>query len=159
MLLKYWFVDAISQTIFVKSVDFVLCWFFARVRTNANLQHSTNKGDKMVFIKPKPYSLQSADKFVDCYTRKTIACLLAMTADFIILSVSEKSINSAIRSPFFVWILATLSMTRVLSFWAECVSTKRKIQRNLKHTLNLWILRYAQYDKTSQYDKVLCLFA
>ncbi len=59
----------------------------------------------MAFIKPKPYSLQSADKFVDCRTRKTIACLLTMTADFIILSVSEKSINSAIRSPFFVWIL------------------------------------------------------
>ena len=46
---------------------------------------------------------------------------------------------------------------KALSFWA--FDRKRKIQRNLKHTLNLWILRYAQYDtknvrydKTSQYD-------
>ena len=32
----------------------------------------------------------------------------------------------------------------ILSEWNE-----RKI-----HTLNLWILRYAQYDKAYQYDKI-----
>ena len=30
---------------------------------------------------------------------------------------------------------------------------ERKIHRNLRYILNLWILRCAQYDKTSQYDK------
>ena len=74
----------------------------------------------MAFIKPKPYSLQSADKFVDCRTRKTIACLLAMTA-------------------------------KLCHF--EPFVKRRKIQRNLKHTLNLWILRCAQYDKVYQYNK------
>ena len=54
-------------------------------------------------------------------------------------------------------------MTRILSFWAECVSTKRKIQSfktrfkfKVKiHALNtqihafiFWILRCAHYDKT-----------
>ena len=28
---------------------------------------------------------------------------------------------------------------------------RRKIQRNLRHTLNLWILRCAQYDKNLRY--------
>ena len=48
----------------------------------------------MAFIKPKPYSLQSADKFVDCRTRKTIACLLTMMADFVILSLLQKGEKS-----------------------------------------------------------------
>ena len=30
---------------------------------------------------------------------------------------------------------------------------RRKIQINLRYTLNLWILRYAQYNKTNQYGK------
>ena len=48
-------------------------------------------------------------------------------------------------------------MTAALSFWAECVSTKRKIHafKAQTHTLNLWILRCAQYDKENEYSVTL----
>ena len=36
----------------------------------------------------------------------------------------------------------------------EPFAKRRKIQRNLRHILNLWILRFAQYDKAHQYDKI-----
>ena len=50
-----------------------------------------------------------------------------------------------------------LVMTADLSFWAECVSTKRKIHafKAKTHTLNLWILRCAQYDKENEYSVTL----
>ena len=43
--------------------------------------------------------------------------------------------------------LRKLSMTRVLSFWA--FAKRRKI-----HTLILWILRFAQYDKIYKFNKI-----
>ena len=80
--------------------------------------------------------------FASGFYRTLQGVAVAKNTTAVILSDSEKS---------------TCKDGTALSFWAECVSTKRKIQRIWN---TLWIYGYfanAQYDKSNQYDKFTLL--
>ena len=122
-----------------------------------------------------------AFKFVDCHANFCKICSQWRR----ILSFWAERVS--IKRPSGLQGVATAKKStykdgKALSFWAFC--KKAKNPKNLRHALNLWILRFlakaqydnvknfwiylaiaqydnaksVRYDKTSQYDKVLCHF-